>query len=154
MKLRNILFVAIILSACSSQKDVAGCYSSNFAEMGFFGTHLHLNKDSTFDYRFAGDMVNEVGHGIYHLNKDTIILLLHKPKPDKIEDVLSSGHYLKDTIRFYFQHNKIYGIHIKSGKVVKYAHGYSKHKKYIFLGSRYRMMRSYLKPHPCEIWKN
>jgi len=121
--------------------------------MGFFGTHLHLNKDSTFDYRFAGDMVSEVEHGVYHLKKDTIILLIHKSKPEKIEDILSSGHNLKDTIRFYFQHNKIYGIHIHTGKVVKYAHGYSKRKKYFVFGSRYRVMRNYLQLHPCEIWK-
>jgi len=154
MKLRNTLLALIILSGCSSQKNVVGCYSSNFAEMGFFGTHLYLNKDSTFDYRFAGDMVNEVGHGIYYLNRDTIILVLHRARPRSIADSLSADYNLKDTIRFYFQHKKIYGININSGKVVKYARGYSKRKKYFFFGSRYRVMRSYLQPHPCEIWKN
>lgn len=120
--------------------------------MGFWVTHLHLNKDSTFNYRFAGDMVNKFGYGVYHLNKDTILLIFHKEKSEKIDDQLSSGN-LKDTIRFYFQHNKIFGININTNKVFKYAQGYSKYKKYIFFGSRYHMMRSYLQQHPCEIWK-
>ena len=150
-----LLIIAIVfLGSCSSQKNVIGCYASNFAEMGFFGEHLHLNKDSTFDYRFAGDLVNKVGHGRYYLNKDTVILLIHRNEPKTITDSLTYLPYLRDTIRFYFQNKRLFGININTHKVVKYAHGYSKNKRYIFFGSRHYKMRHYLKQHPCEIWND
>ncbi len=66
--------------------------------------HLHLNKDSTFNYRFAGDLINKVGHGRYYLNKDTLILLIHKNEPKTITDSLTDLPYLRDTIRLLFSH--------------------------------------------------
>jgi len=154
MKLCSFIVAMLFLVSCSQQKKVIGCYGSNFAEMGFFGEHLHLNKDSSFDYRFAGDLINKVGHGRYYLKKDTVVLLIHRDKPKTIEDNLTADHYLKDTIRFYFHNKRLFGININTHKVVKYAHGYNKNKKYIFFGSKYHKRRHYLKQHPCEIWKD
>src|SRR6202012_3340387 len=95
-----IIAFVFVLGSSSQQKNVIGCYGSNFAVMGFFGEHLQVNKDSTFDYRFAGDMVNKVGHGRYYLNKDTVILLTHRSELKTITDSLAYLPYLRDTIRF------------------------------------------------------
>lgn len=152
---QSFFIVAVLfLVSCSQQKKVAGCYRSNFAEMGFFGEHVHLNKDSTFDYRYAGDLINAVGHGRYYLKKDTVLLLIHRDKPKTITDILAGSHNLKDTIRFYFHNKKLFSINIDTRKVVKYAHGYSKTKRYLLFGSKYHKMRHYLKQHPCEVWKD
>jgi hypothetical protein len=125
--------ILLFICGCSGKKEVVGCYRSNFAEMGFFGQHVHLNADSTFNYRFAGDLINEVGHGRYHLVRDTVILVLQRSRPKTTADSLSPDFYLRDTIRFYFHNKKLFGINIETGKVVKYASGYSKHKKYLLL---------------------
>ena len=145
--------ILLLVCGCSGKKEVVGCYRSNFAEMGFLGEHVHLNSDSTFNYRFAGDLINEVGHGKYHLVRDTVILVIHRNRPKTIADSLSPDYNLKDTIRFYLHNKKLFGNNIETGKVVKYASGYSKHKKYLLFGSHYKNMRHYLNQHPCEIWK-
>lgn len=120
--------------------------------MGFFMEHVHLNPDSTFNYRFAGDLINAAGHGKYHLVKDTVILLLQQAHTPTTVDSLSQYH-LRDTIRFYFHNKKLFGLNVETGKVVKHGNGYSKHKKYLLFGSHYKNTRSYLGQHPCEIWK-
>jgi hypothetical protein len=138
-----ILSLLIFYSVTAlGQKNVIGCYRNNFAELGFFGTRISLNTDSTFQYRFAGDLQSDYGSGKYHLIKDTIFLRFDK----------DSSKYNRPT-RFLYHHNKLFSFNIETGKVVKYAQGYSKHKEYLFFGSHYRIMRHYLKRLPCEDFK-
>lgn len=70
------LIITIILSESNSfgQDSIAGCYSSNFAVIGWFGTHLKLNQDSTFEYQFAGDLFYDKTSGTYLINKNRILL--------------------------------------------------------------------------------
>ena len=51
------IVIAAILTFSNSfgQDSIVGCYSSNFAIIGWFGTHIKLNQDLTFEYLFAGD---------------------------------------------------------------------------------------------------
>lgn len=68
-----------------SQDSITGCYSSNFAVVGWFGTHLRLNQDSTFDYLFAGDLFYDKAHGTYLREKNTVVLMFNKPLNDSLK---------------------------------------------------------------------
>ena len=138
-----ILLLLIFYSVTAfGQKNVIGCYRNNFAELGFFGTRISLKADSTFQYRFAGDLLSDDGSGKYHLIKDTIFLRFDK----------DSSKYNRPT-KYLYRHNKLFSFNIKTGKIVKYAQGYSKHKEYLFFGSHYRAMKHYLKRVACEGFK-
>lgn len=62
--LLNLVFVCGFENA-NCQDSIIGCYSSNFAIIGWFGLHLKLNSDSTFDYLFAGDLFYDKISGNY-----------------------------------------------------------------------------------------
>ena len=57
--------------------------------------------------------------------------------------------YFNDTIKYkqsyYIGHNKLFPIHIETGKKVTTARKYNKRKKYILFGSHYYDKRYYLK---------
>lgn len=57
-----------------SQTTVKGCYVNNFAIIGWFGTQIQFNEDSTFNYLFAGDLYHDRIDGVYSIKNDTIYL--------------------------------------------------------------------------------
>lgn len=75
-----ILLISITFSSLNSysQDSIAGCYSSNFAIIGWFGMHIRLDEDSTFNYLFAGDLFYDKKKGKYSVNKSEVILEFEK----------------------------------------------------------------------------
>jgi len=74
------LILVIILCTFSLNVDAQnnpkkyGCYSSNFAIIGWFGTHIQLSDDYTFKYKYSGDLSYDGATGTYTVIKDTIYL--------------------------------------------------------------------------------
>lgn len=56
------------------QNSIAGCYSSNFAIIGWFVTSIKLNEDKSFEYLFVGDLFYDKTIGTYEVNKKNIVL--------------------------------------------------------------------------------
>lgn len=95
-----LYFFLMLCPVCGlSQKPVAGCYSSNFAVIGWFVMHLKLNPDKTFEYHFYGDLFNDKTSGTYEV-KDRFVFLTFKEDPER-EIVLkdSLGNEKKTMIR-------------------------------------------------------
>ncbi len=84
----RILLHALILFVSSpvfsQNKDVTGCYSSNFAVIGWFGIHLELKSDSTFYYTHKGDLLFDGATGIYQVKGKIIQLFYDIPKYDTL----------------------------------------------------------------------
>lgn len=87
-----ILSIAIIFSFIKSysQDSISGCYSSNFAIIGWFGMHIRLNDDSTFNYLFSGDLFYDNTKGMYIQNKKEVILKFEKTT-DTLEITLTDS---------------------------------------------------------------
>jgi hypothetical protein len=134
-KIIKVLPLLIIISATVfAQKEVAGCYISNIADLGMFKTRICLNADATFYYRFEGDMALQDGKGLYHFKKDTIFLVFDKNIQDP-DHGLSSHTIMKKDFKLLYNGGKLYNFNAETGKLVEEA-GY------------------YLKKFPCEEWKD
>jgi hypothetical protein len=68
---RSFYFVPLIfiIFSCSTKQNIYGTYESNFADLGFFITKIELKKNSTFNYNFAGDLINQSLTGKYYIRK-------------------------------------------------------------------------------------
>lgn len=85
--MRNILTSIILLITplgFSQTRDVTGCYSSNFAVIGWFGMHLELKPDSTFYYTHKGDLMFDRATGVYLVKGKTIHLTYDIPEYDTL----------------------------------------------------------------------
>lgn len=149
--MRNIAILIFILfstASCSQKKNLAGYYSSNVADLGFFVERIQLNKDSTFKYEYSGDLSYNKGTGKYRVDKKGVIHLDFEPEPssdsvDMMAQALSSNGYRPK--RFLFENGKLYSFHLE-GQVVKQGQALSRRKKYLFFGERYMTTRKmYLK---------
>ena len=156
---RNIFYIlivnTIVLVSCISTKNFVGTYRSNFAELGFFITRLKLNSDSTFEYKFRGDMIYDTASGHYRVYHRKLILTYY-PRPldttglafmdsvaNKIGIELSASFDDKRPHIYYLGNKKLFES-IKDGIIVKKAFGYSKTKKYLLFGSHYYKHNHYL----------
>ena len=63
------------LISCSSTKNISGTYRSNFADLGMFITKLTLKSDSSFEYRFRGDLIFDTATGRYNIENRKLILV-------------------------------------------------------------------------------
>jgi hypothetical protein len=129
--IKVLSLLTLISSAVFAQKDIAGCYK--VIDMGMFETRIRLNPDSTFYYRFEGDMALEDGKGIYHLKKDTVFLVFNKSiqNPDH---GLSSYTIMKKDTKLLYNSGNLYEFNLETGKLVGDA-GF------------------YLKKFSCDEWK-
>jgi len=144
-----LIFTGVLISAYGfSQDSIPGCYSSNFAIIGWFGTHLKLNQDSTFEYLFAGDLFYDKASGIYTRDKNTVFLTFDKPLRDslKLEFKDSLGVVSKYTIvkpanvaeksrpsKLYYRNEKLF-LYDNSGKRIrKKMDAENKRRKYYLL---------------------
>lgn len=150
-------FVATLLAlvSCSSTKNISGTYRSNFADLGFFVTTMKLKSDSTFEYRFRGDMIFDIANGQYKVHGRKLILTYNPSPVDtsslaslrKMSIKLNFSALRSDANRthiFYIRHKKLYSSY-QDGKIVRKAFGYSKRKKYLFFGTHFYKHRNYLK---------
>lgn len=156
--LTSLLFCYILfgLISCSSTKNIAGKYGTNFATMGFFGTTIKLKQDSTLEYIFGGDMIYHHVTGHYKIYDHKVYMVFDKEKLDSnfasgslFTDTLYKTVYLGDTIVYqtfcYIGHNKLFFAYAQTGKKITRAKRYCKRKKYLFFGRHYYKRRWYLK---------
>ena len=149
-------FLTVGLFSCQTQKNISGNYRSNFADLGFFITRIKLKQDSSFEYRFRGDMISDTATGKYKIDKRRLILT-YDPRPidtsgfaylrtigfklDNLVNLKSDAGY---SHIYYIRNDKLYGS-LQDGKIVRKAVRYSKRKKYLFFGTHYFKHRHYLK---------
>ena len=143
-----LIFLIIFSNNLIGQEKIFGYYTSNVAELGFFGTKIRLNKDYTFEYEFSGDLINQTGKGTFEINDKNEVLLIFENKKDEEKtaaELLSSGNSKIENKKYKYQNGKLFTFHI-DGYVVKRGQAYSRHKKYLFWGERYLTKRRiYLK---------
>jgi len=149
--------VLLGLFSCSSTLNIPGTYRSNFADLGFFMTNIKLKSDSSFEYRFSGDMIFDTATGRYHI-KHRRLIFTYDPRPidtSRLANLRRMGFKLDSTLNhpksdaglphiFYIRDSKLFSS-IEDGKIVKRAMTYNKTKKYLFFGSHYYKRKWYLR---------
>lgn len=151
-----LLTVLIGLIACNTTLNIPGSYRSNFADLGFFVTTIKLKSDSTFEYRFRGDLLFDTATGNYEIKKRKIILT-YDPKPidtSGISYLRSIGFKIDSSVTsksdarlphiFYIRNSRLYNSY-QDGKIVRRATTYHKTRKYLFFGNHYYKKKWYLK---------
>lgn len=129
-KVLSTLLILIFFSNYSNgQKNIPGYYISNFAESGWFVTEILLNEDSSFKYRFSGDLFYDVTGGKYEIKNDTIFFKFEEFKPDSFliinnndstwfQDArINHAEHLRPQ-KMFFSKNKLFRIDGK-GNVIK-----------------------------------
>jgi hypothetical protein len=145
----------MLACSCQGSRELAGLYRSNFATLGFFATAVHLKADSTFTYRFAGDLLADKAQGVYQIKHDTVYLSYTPEQteaqlfslPDSVSAVALAISSLSHPavhrpVRFFYKHRKLYSLN-QQGHVVKRAQGYSKRRKWGYWGDTYLKYRKY-----------
>ncbi len=153
-----IIFILLLyaLFSCSSTKNIAGTYQTNFADLGFFGTTIKLKPDSSLQYVFQGDLMYDSTTGHYSIYDRRVYITFDKELPDtnklyyRFDNMpLKTDNISGDTIHYkvfcYIGHNKLFSSHIETGKKVTKVRRYNKRKKYFFFGSHYYKRRWYLR---------
>jgi hypothetical protein len=153
--LTTIFFIGLL--SCNTTKNVAGSYQTNFADLGFFMTEIELKSDSSFSYRFAGDLIDDKAKGKYRVINDTIFLIYDRNDSTPLrysEKFMPSKKYHDKLTEFYYQevlfigNNKLYFANIETDKKVTKAMRYNKRRKYLFFGTHYYKKCWYLKKYP------
>ena len=137
------LFLCGVFS-CRSTKNIAGTYRNKFSVVRFFGTTIRLTRDSSLQYVFQGDLMYDSATGHYHVFNNRIYINFDKELPDTnkmyyrfdnmpLNTIMYSGDTIKFKLSYYIGHDKLFPIHVETGKKVTKARKYSKRKKYIFL---------------------
>src|SRR5690554_6878646 len=97
----KILLILIVivssLDLVKCQNSITGCYSSNFAIIGWFATHIKFSDDNSFEYLFAGDLFYDKIKGTYEIVENQIILSY-----DKKIDSLEMADFLDSLVIFKF----------------------------------------------------
>ena len=151
----SILFLCGLFS-CGSTKNIAGTYRNKFAVANFFGTTIRLMSDSSLQYVFQGDLMYDSTTGQYHIIDNKLYIDFDKELPDtnkmyyrfnnmQLKTFVHLGDTIKYKLSYYIGHDKLFPIHIETGKKVTKARKYNKRKKYIFFGSHYYDRRYYLR---------
>ena len=146
------LFLCGVFS-CSSTKNITGTYRDKFPVAGFFHT-IRLRQDNSLQYVFQGDLIYDSIIGHYRiLNKklyinfdeelsdtNTMSNLFNAP----IKRIVEFGDTIQYKLSYYIGHDKLFPIHVVTGKKVTKARKYNKRKKFILFGSHYYDKRYYL----------
>jgi hypothetical protein len=153
-----IIFILLScgLYSCNSTKNIAGTYKTNFADLGFFGTTIRLNQDSSLQYVFQGDLIYDSTTGHYSIYNNKVYIIFDRELPDRnklyyrfnnmpLKIATTSGGTIHYQIFCYIGHNKLFSSDIETGRKVTKARRYNKRMKYIFFGSHYYKRRWYLK---------
>ncbi|MEN9999847.1 MAG: hypothetical protein RI922_2837 [Bacteroidota bacterium] len=94
-----LFFFLFYCTNAACQNSIAGCYSSNFAIIGWFVTSIKLNEDKSFEYLFAGDLFYDKTTGTYVVNKKRIILTF-KQNTDSLHLTFTDSTGTKFTSHF------------------------------------------------------
>jgi hypothetical protein len=162
----NKLYLVIIICSFYLNVDAQnnsfkyGCYSSNFAIVGWFGTHIQLSDNYTFKYEYSGDLSYDGATGTYTVIKDTIYLEYKLLEYDTTKIVFKDSAGRDITLpkidfnllntedrpqRLYYKNSKLFFVS-SNGKLLKRAtNRQGKQRKYYL--QRHEA-------HPNEIWRN
>ncbi len=147
-----IFLLVLNFESVNCQNSISGCYSSNFAIIGWFGTQIKFNDDKSFEYLFAGDLFYDKINGTYEIVKNQIILNYTK-NTDSLEITMSDSTGNLVTSRFpMFENNaanhRPSKLRIKGERLVIYDRkGKIVHRK---MNSREKWRKYYLVKHPCD----
>lgn len=157
-----ILYLTFIGYYARGQHKVTGHYVTNLAESGWFTTQIQLNKDQTFKYQFKGDLSNDLAHGTFTINGDTIKLNYEthasiELTPQIAGDSAEFKSYfpnlseLNRPQELLYKNGKLWFLNEK-GQIKRTALGYR--RQFLIFGPRKLVKRIfYLKPVNYE-WKN
>jgi len=152
--MKTFLFFFLLVHGLSvnCQSSLLGCYVSNFAIIGWFGTNLELNEDKSFTYLFAGDLYYDKIEGTYELVKNEVILTypactdsLEISFRDSIGNLVSRKFPLPENNAANYRPSK---LRIKRNKLVIYdQHGKRVCRK---MNSREKWQKYFLVKTPCD----
>lgn len=151
-----LLSLSLGLISCSSTKNINGTYRSNFADLGMFITKVVLKNNSSFEYRFSGDLIFDTATGRFTIEHRKLILI-YGPRPIDTSGLstmrslglkLDSPLILKSEASlphvFFIRKNKLFNSY-QDEHIIKRATKYNKTKKYLLFGSHYYKRKWYLK---------
>ncbi len=158
-KILLLIAIATLTTGCKSNQLLNGTYQNNCAIIGFFGTTIKFDQDSTFEYSYAGDLISDRASGTYSVNGNKLKLrFIEQPREELIGSYTftdSLGNI--DTIYYDLNYNhgqssrptafKISGSKLflmnEEGKVFKRKQCYSRMKRFVFWGDTYLTKRKY-----------
>ncbi len=147
-----LLFLVFNFSIVKSQNSIAGCYSSNFAIIGWFGTNIKLNDDKSFEYLFSGDLFYDKTVGTFDVYKNCIILNF-KQNTDSLQISFSDSTGNLTTSKFpkpenNSAQNRPSKLKIKKNKLIIYDRQGKRVRRE--MNSKERWQKYYLVKHQCE----
>ena len=112
--------------------------------------------DSSLQYVFQGDLMYDSITGRYTIYYNKLYLNFDKEPQDTtklyyrfdnmpLKTEVHSGDTIKYKLSYVIGHDKLFPIHVVTGKKVTRARTYHKRKKYILFGSHYYNKRYFLK---------
>lgn len=168
MKTKIILFfyISIFLISCGVKEKIDGKYRSNFAELGFFITEIELKSDSTFHYKFSGDLLHTELDGKYIIKQKKLYLRFDRLKNETQSEIVKINE--KDTLinfedfgkthsyelkkeneieyhlKYKISNHRLYVYNVLTDKIVRKANGYSINRKFYLFGTKYYRKKRYL----------
>lgn len=160
--LLNPILVLLILLSCNSQRNLEGTYRSNKAVLGFFVTTVELNNNDKFNYEFSGDLQHTELSGIYKVIGNSLYLKFNKNKNEiestndslTISYILSGNYHNYDLknesginyhLKYKIQGNRLFAYNAKTGNLIKKSKIYTKQRRFLFFGTKWKNEKSYLK---------
>lgn len=166
MKKISCIYFLFLFCSCSTTNNIFGLYRNKFASQGFFVSSIQLNIDSSFEYRFAGDMQNDRGFGSYSFIGRKIILkyvpsqfdtfsMAYTAKKSIFKNIdgiiklvgdttyqVATNQYLEDKVKrrpknFYYKNDKLLSVKDDGTLYNGKDFVYSSRKKFFLFGTKY-----------------
>lgn len=131
-----VVIFSLILNPLFAQKDYVGHYKTNFAEIGFFSSHIELSSDNSFKYEFQGDMCYDYCEGTFEMKNDTLTLQVTKTSNREIylldSLLIDFGDNYENIrpLKYYYSSNKLFPINRATGEIKKAKNSKDKFQKF------------------------
>lgn len=118
--LSTLLTLIFFSNYSTAQKNIQGYYISNYAESGWFVYEILLQYDSTFKYRYSGDLSFDVGAGKYKIKNDTVFFKFEEYKPDSFLIINNNDStWILDTRRNHAEHLRPQKMYFSKSKLFR-----------------------------------
>jgi hypothetical protein len=157
--------IALILlirpSIVKSQEKQTGHFVSNFVIDDLYSIQIQLYDDLTFNYQLKGHGWNDLSHGIYELNKDTIKLNFFDM--DTLKHVRDSFSIFQSQLIYYKAARPIKLLYNKNRLILIYRDGKvekkmsireGKFKRFLFFGPKNFKKREWFLKRVQYEWKD
>ena len=148
--------------SCTVNKNIAGKYRSNFADLGFFMTEINLKPDRSFHYVFSGDMQHSELDGKYQIRNNRLYLRFDKLKDttelaDNVTIVdlsnwqnthfydLNTENGIEYHLKYQINGEILHPYHITNDRIVRRGKFITDKKRYILFGPTCYNRKWYLK---------